>query len=142
MIAEYRKKHIFAVAELMQKYGEERGYTKSQCNELYTLGLLHDIGYAFLEEKDYEKHEVVGGLFLKEQGYKFWQEVYYHGVANSPYQSEYLDLLNLADMHIDYTGEYVSFDERLQDISRRYNTKIEELNSFKVVQELKAKGYK
>ena len=48
MITEYRKKHIFAVAELMQRYGQERNYPTDKCNELYTLGLLHDIGYAFL----------------------------------------------------------------------------------------------
>lgn len=67
MIADYRKKHIFAVAELMQKYGAERGFSQEKCNELYTLGLLHDVGYAFLEEKDFEKHEKVGGEFLKRQ---------------------------------------------------------------------------
>ena len=125
----------------MYKYGKERGFSLDKCNELYTLGLVHDIGYAFLEEKDYEKHEIVGGEVLKKQGYKFWKEVYYHGVTNSPYQSEYLDLLNLADMHIDYIGNYVSFDERLQDISKRYNKKIEELKSFKLAKELKQKGY-
>ena len=142
MIQEHRKKHIFAVAELMQRYGQERDYSAEQCNELYTLGLLHDIGYAFLEEKDYEKHEMVGGEVLHKQGYKFWKEVYYHGVANSPYQSEYLDLLNLADMHIDSEGNYVGLDERLEELSKRYNVPIKQLNSYPIVCELKEKGFK
>lgn len=141
MITNYRKKHIFAVAELMQSYGQERNYSADKCNELYTLGLLHDVGYAFLEEIDFEKHEVVGGEFLQKQGYKFWKEVYYHGVANSPYQSEYLDLLNLADMHIDSEGNYVSLDERLKELSKRYNVPIKQLNSYPIVQELKQKGF-
>lgn len=61
MIKEYRKKHIWAVAELMEKYGVERGFCQEKCQEMYILGVLHDIGYAFLEEKDFIKHNVVGG---------------------------------------------------------------------------------
>lgn len=63
-------------------------------------------------------------------------------MANSLYQSEYLDLLNLADMHIDSEGNYVTLDGRLEEISKRYNVKIEKLNSYPIVQELKQKGYK
>lgn len=141
MIAKYRKGHIFAVAELLKKYGKERGYSKSKCAELYTLGLLHDIGYAFLEKKDYFKHNTIGGEFLKGQGYKYWREVYYHGMAGAPYTSEYLDLLNLADMHIDSEGNYVSFDQRLDELSRRYNIEVEKLDSFAIIEELKQKGF-
>ena len=71
MITEEREKHIFAVAELMQKYGKEKKFSDEKCNELYTLGLLHDIGYAFLEEKDYEKHEIVGGGFCRNKDINF-----------------------------------------------------------------------
>lgn len=122
----------------MQKFALENGLN---ADELYTLGLLHDVGYAFLVKKDYEKHEKIGGEFLKSQGYKFWQEVYWHGVANSPYKSEYLDILNWADLHIDSEGNYVSFDERLEEISRRYHVPIDELNSKRIVDELKARGF-
>ncbi len=141
MITDYRKKHIFGVAELLQKYGKERNLPEEKCNELYTLGLLHDIGYAFLDEKDYAKHNIVGGQALQNQGYKFWQEVYYHGIANSPYQSEYLVLLNLADMHIDSEGNYVTLNGRLEELSKRNNVKIKDLDSFPIVQELKSKGF-
>ena len=119
MIKEYRKKHIFAVAELMQKYGQERNYSSDKCEELYTIGLLHDIGYAFLEEKDYIKHNVVGGEVLRKQGFKFWKEIYYHGVVNSPYQSEYLDILNIADMHIDSEGNYVTWGGEIGRIKQK-----------------------
>jgi len=40
---------------------------QKQIEELYTLGLLHDIGYEFLEEKDYAKHEIYGGGIFKRQ---------------------------------------------------------------------------
>ena len=142
MIKDYRKQHIWAVAELMEKYGKERNFSDEKCHELYVLGLLHDVGYQFLEEKDYVTHNVVGGEILKNQGYKFWREIYFHGVVNSPYQSEFLDLLNLADMHIDSEGNYVGLDERLEELSKRYNVPIKQLNSYPIVCELKAKGFK
>lgn len=141
MIKDYRKQHIWAVAELMEKYGKERNFSDEKCHELYVLGLLHDVGYQFLEEKDYVTHNVVGGGILKNQGYKFWREIYYHGVAKAPYQSEYLDLLNLADMHIDSEGNYVTLDERLEELSKRYDVPIKELDSYPIVQELKSKGF-
>lgn len=78
---------------------------------------------------------------MKAQGYKFWKEVYYHGVVDSPYQSELLDLLNLADMHIDSEGNYVTLDGRLEELSARYNVPIKELDSYPMVQELKRKGF-
>ena len=141
MIKEYRKQHIWAVAELMEKYGKERNFSDEKCHELYVLGLLHDVGYQFLEEKDYVTHNVVGGEILKNQGYKFWREIYFHGVVNSPYQSEFLDLLNLADMHIDSEGNYVTLDGRLEELSKRYDVPIKELDSYPIVQELKSKGF-
>lgn len=129
----------------MRKYaltnagGEE--FSEQEANELFALGLLHDIDYQFLDEKDYSKHEQVGGEFLKNQGYKYWQEVFYHGVANSSNKSKFLDVLNWTDMHIDSVGNFVSFDGRLKEISERYNVPIDKLNSKAIVDELKARGF-
>ncbi len=142
MISEDRKKHIFAVAEYLKLYAQNNKMNNTETEELYTLGLLHDIGYEFAQEKDYMIHNKIGGEILKKQGYKFWQEVYYHGEANSPYKSKYLDLLNWADMHIDSSGNYVSFDERLEEISNRYNVPINDLYSKAIVDELKSRGFK
>lgn len=115
--------------------------TQEEIEDLYTLGLVHDIGYEFLEEKDYINHEIYGALLLKRQGYKYWKEVYYHGVANCKYKSKFLDLLNWADMRIDSSGNNVSMDGRLEELSRRYNIQIEKLNSYPIVCELKQKGF-
>ena len=79
---------------------------------------------------------------LKKQGYKFWREVYYHGVAGCKFKSKYLDLLNWADMRIDSSGNEVSLDGRLEELSQRYNVPIPKLNSYPIVCELKSKGYK
>lgn len=141
MISKDREGHIFAVAKLMEKYGKENNFSSLEINELFTLGLLHDIGYEFVEEKDYRDHNVAGGGFLRNQGYKYWQEVYWHGVVDSPYKSEFLDILNWADMHIDSVGNFVSLDGRLEELSKRYNVPIDELDSKPIVDELKARGF-
>lgn len=142
MITENRKKHIWAVAEFLKNFATEQNMKSEDCEALYTLGMLHDIGYEFLEEKDYLTHNIVGGNLLKNLGYKYWKEVYYHGIPNSPYQSYFLDLLNWADARTDGTGNTVSFEEGLLDISRRYNIPVEKLEYLKLVEELKDKGFK
>ena len=140
MIDENRKKHIFGVAEFLKEFAIESNLSEEDCKDLYTLGLLHDIGYAFTNKENQKDHNKIGGEILKKQGYKYWKEVYYHGIPNSPYQSRFLDLLNWADMHIDGYGNYATAQERLEDVSRRYNTKIEDLECAKIVEELKQKG--
>ena len=141
MISEDRKKHIWAVAEFLKNYATKQNMKKQDVEDLYTLGLLHDIGYEFLKEKDYETHEIYGGEVLKRQGYEYWKEVYFHGQAKCKYQSKFLDLLNWADMRIDSSGNEVSLDGRLEELSKRYKLPIEKLNSYPIVCELKEKGY-
>ncbi len=48
------------------------------------------------------------------------EEVYYHGKINTSFSSQYLDILNMADMQINKYGEDVGFEERLKDIKNRY----------------------
>ena len=142
MISQDRKQHIYGVAEFLKNYAISQNMPQEDVESLYTLGLLHDIGYEFLEEKDYIKHIVGGGGILKKLGYKYWKEVYYHCVAGAEYSSKFLDLLNWADMRIDSSGNNVSLDGRLEELSTRYNVPIKELDSYPIVCELKAKGFK
>lgn len=141
MISNDRKNHIWAVAEFLKNYAVKQNFPKQDIENLFTLGLLHDIGYEFCDSENYSNHNIIGGNLLKQQKFKLWKEVYYHGTPNSPYQSLYLDLLNWADMHIDHTGNFVSYEERLKEISSRYNKPIKELACYKIVYELKQKGF-
>lgn len=141
MISNERQKHILGVARLLKQEGEKRKFSKNKIEELFVLGLLHDLGYEFIDEQDYSRHNQIGGEILKKQNYKYWKEVYYHGVPNSLYQSEFLDLLNWADMHINASGEYVDFEKRLLDISTRHKKPICELDSTIIVEELKKKEF-
>lgn len=134
MIDDNRYKHIRSVAELMAEIAPE-GKEK----EMFLLGFLHDIGYLY-QPKD---HNFFGGNLLKEQGYKYWQEVYWHGVPDTEYESAALDLLNAADMQVNGKGERVSYSERLEDIASRYGDDSSQyLLAQKMVKFLEAKGLK
>lgn len=141
MITVDRQKHMFEVANFLKDFAIKEKMKSQDVEDLFTLGLLHDIGYEFLDEKDYSTHPIVGGLMLKKQKYKYWKEVYYHGEANCKYKSKFLDLLNWADMHIDGKGNYVSFEGRMQDIDKRYAGCKNKPDIKPIVDELKAKGF-
>ncbi len=113
---EYRLKHSYAVANKMMELGKQKGLSEDELKELFLLGYVHDIGYQF----DKDNHGVIGGNILKNNNYKYWKEVYYHGKANCEYKSLYLDILNEADMSIDKYGNDVGFEKRLIDIKNRY----------------------
>ena len=130
-----RLKHSYAVANKMVELGKERKLSNEQLKELFVLGYLHDIGYQYGTN---ENHNDIGGNLLKENNYKYWKEVYYHGVPDSEYKSLYLDILNTADMMIDKSGNDIGFDKRLEDIKNRYGKdSIQYINCVKIVYELK-----
>ena len=136
MINNDRLNHIFEVAKLMKEKAELIGLDKE---EMLTLGMLHDIGYEFGKNND---HNFVGFQILDKQNYKYAKEVLYHGCPNCEYQSKALDLLNFADMHIDKSGKYVSYEQRLEDIkTRRGESSLAYINSKKVIDELISKKF-
>lgn len=141
MLTQDRKKHIYAVAEFLKNYAISWNMPRKDIEALFVLGLVHDIGYEFLNKKHYTEHGKYGGLLLKRLGYKYWKEVYYHGVANCKYKSKFLDLLNWADMRIDGKGNLVSFEGRIQDVEKRYAGCKNKPDIKALVNELKAKGF-
>lgn len=132
MIDANRQNHIIAVARFMKNNAEKVGLNSE---EMFTLGFLHDIGYEF---DPTFTHNKTGGILLKNQNYKYYNEVYFHGTPQMEFKSKELDFLNFADMHIDKTGKYVSFDERLEDIkTRRGENSDFYINSKTIINELK-----
>ena len=115
-----RLKHSISVGRKMIEIGKELNLPNNELKELFLLGYNHDIGYEFVEKG--VNHNTVGGNILKENGYKYWQEVYNHGELNSDYKSLYLSILNKADMQIDKYGNDVGYDKRLEDIRSRYGS--------------------
>ena len=123
MINKNRELHMFGVANYMYQNAEKHNLDK---NEMYLLGLMHDIGY-LIDEKN---HEEIGGEFLKSQNYKYADFIKNHAILPSIYmklkdctESEIpkeLILLWTADMSIDLNGKNIGFDERLKDIGLRH----------------------
>ena len=110
-------KYSISVARRMVEIGKSYGLSDKELEKFFVLGLNHDIGYEF---DDGKSHNVVGGNILKRGNYKYWKEVYYHGVVQEEYSSLYLKILNTADMQVDKYGNVVGFEERLKDIKSRY----------------------
>jgi len=130
-----RLKHSISVGRKMVELGKKYNLTEEDLNNLFLLGYNHDIGYEF--EKNGVDHNIIGGNILKENGYKFWKEVYYHGNPDSEYNSLYLDILNEADMQIDKYGNDVGFEKRLEDIKNRYGENSKPyLSSKKIISNL------
>jgi hypothetical protein len=114
-----RLKHLNEVAKRMRDYVAQHS-EKFDClpEDMYILGLIHDVGYAFVDRQ--EDHASAAGEVLKTQGYKYWKEVYYHGIPQNEYDSIELRLLNYIDITTGPSGDIVSVDERIEDIKERY----------------------
>lgn len=117
MIDEDRIKHSLAVARKMVSIANEMGMDEKEKENCFVIGLNHDIGYEFTNK---ESHGKVGGEILRNSGFEFWKEIYYHGDFNKEFSSKYLTILNKADMQIDKYGNDVGYEKRLEDIKSRY----------------------
>ena len=115
---EDRIKHSLAVARKMKEIAKSMNLTEKGIEDCFIIGYNHDIGYEFTENGI--EHNVVGGLILKDRGFKYWKEIYYHGEIDINYDSLYLTILNQADMQIDKYGNDVGYEKRLEDIKSRY----------------------
>lgn len=130
-----RLNHSYSVALKMIEIGIEKGLDDIELKDLFVLGLNHDIGYQFSENN--KEHNTIGGELLKNNGYKYWKEVYYHGSDQDEYNSLYLDILNEADMSVDKYGNDVGFESRLEDIGKRYGINSKVYNRcFNIIKEL------
>lgn len=117
-----RLNHSITVANRMKEIVSQNS-DKFYCsaNEAFIIGYLHDIGYKFVDNLLDHAHK--GGEVLKEQGYKYWKEIYYHGLVQNEYHSNELDLLNFIDITTGPQGQILTVQERIEDICQRYGKK-------------------
>lgn len=113
-----RLKHSLAVARKMVEIAKLNKMSDIEIEKCFVIGYNHDIGYEFTDNGI--NHNKIGGKILKQNGFKYWKEIYYHGIVDSEYESIYLNILNQADMQIDKYGNDVGYDKRLEDIKTRY----------------------
>ena len=109
--------HSITVWRVMQQLALDKTGEQDYANDMFVLWYLHDIGKQFWYTSD---HAERWWEILKRVGYKYRQEVYYHGGVNIQYSSPELDLLNTADLQVTLSWEHVSPQKRLEDIAIRH----------------------
>ncbi len=122
---EDRLRHSIAVARKMVEIAKSKNLSDEDIKNCFIIGYNHDVGYEFT--KNGNNHNTIGGEILR-NNFKYWREIYYHGEINVEYKSQYLDILNQADMQIDKYGNDVGYDKRLEDIKSRYGEDSEVYN--------------
>lgn len=130
-----RLKHCISVARKMMEIGKGYNLSEEELKDLFLLGYNHDFGYEFCSGNI--EHNIIGGNVLKNNGYKYWKEVYYHGNPDADYDSLFLKILNMADMQIDKYGNDVGHAKRLEDIKTRYGEDSKQyINSSRLINSL------
>lgn len=129
---EDRIKHSIAVARKMVAIAKNKNLSEEEIKNCFVIGYNHDIGYEFTTNGI--NHNIIAGQILKNNNFKYWREIYYHGEINTDYNSVYLTILNQADMQIDKYGNDVGYSKRLEDIKNRYHENSEIYNKcYKLV---------
>ena len=132
---EDRLRHSIAVARKMVEIAKSKNLSDEDIKNCFIIGYNHDVGYEFT--KNGNNHNTIGGEILR-NNFKYWREIYYHGEINVEYKSQYLDILNMADMQIDKYGNDVGFIKRLEDIENRYGKESKQyINAEKLIKKLK-----
>lgn len=118
-ISEERIMHMLQVGRTAYQLSKEMfNWDETKCQQMFTLGLMHDCGYEYSESQS--DHPVVGATLLSECNYQFSEEIRWHGIASAPYESDELLVLNIADLLTGSLGEIVSLNERLCSIKNKY----------------------
>lgn len=115
-IRDNKMRHIHSVAEWMYDHAHEYNLNPE---EMYVLGLLHDIGY--LRTKT--GHATIGAHILKSTGLdrRFLYAIENHGTdLHDVKVTPELLLLKRADLQINSAGDFVGYTARLKDLKTRY----------------------
>ena len=123
-ISKERIAHMHGVAEFMYQHAEEYGLKNK--DEMYLLGLIHDIGYLYGKKEQHEQlgAELLGldtyyGKFVQFHSFTPQEYMDYHKILASEIPNEMIFLWT-ADLSVDLTGEAVGFKKRLEDIGNRH----------------------
>lgn len=137
LITNERIAHMHGVAEWMYEHAEEYGCANK--DEMYLLGLIHDIGYIYGNKEEHEQKgaELLGlntyyGKFVQAHGLTPQEYMDCNGCFDSEIPNEMI-LLWTADMMVDSKGNVVGFKARLDDIEKRYGIDSE---SYRICKEI------
>lgn len=125
MISENKIKHILSVARRCKELAEEQGLSEEEQDACFAMGFLHDIGYEELKaSEDISEHgniscRMIANFFR--HGELALAAIRMHGKKTANL-SKYDIILNTADLTVDYKGDYVSVQQRLNDIQCRHGS--------------------
>ena len=138
-ISRERMTHMHGVAEWMYEHAEEYGCENK--DEMYLLGLVHDIGYLYGNKEEHEQKgaELLGintyyGRFVQAHGLTPQEYMDCYGCFASEIPNEMI-LLWSADMTVDLSGDAVGFEKRLENIGNRHGTDSEPYRKCKETME-------
>lgn len=122
-INKYKMAHMIGVAEYMRERAEDYNLNP---DEMYAVGLLHDIGYI----GGRQGHEQYGAEIMRNLGmdYDVLFAINHHGENMKDVAAQYgkdnlypvYVLMVEADMSVDARGYRVGFEGRIADIKNRY----------------------
>ena len=145
LISKEKMKHMHAVAEYMYDNAESYGLKPE---DMYVLGLLHDVGCVHGQEGHAETGAGMLAHFMGSFGH-YANTIAAHGMSPSEYMErtgsrdipEDLMLLWEADMQIGPEGEFMGYGTRLADIGDRYGLHSNEYrNALQIIEFLQGKG--
>lgn len=119
-ISENRLHHMLAVGRKAYQIAKEMEQSEDFCRRMFVLGFNHDIGYEF--SKSRWEHAQLGADMLASLGVTNSYTlacVSKHGTI-PPDETLSWRILNMADMLIDYKGDEVTAEQRLQGLREHY----------------------
>lgn len=144
MIDENRLKHMIGVARRCYSLAkDEFNMDEEKARQMWLMGLLHDIGYEFMEDEDIPNHPIIGFDILSiepERMSDISYAILNHGETDSSWGvNDYI--LNLADMTVDSKGNDVTLADRCRDIEERYGRySVQSCKALNMVSKINAYG--
>lgn len=142
VLSEERIKHMHGVAEFMYAHADEFECKQLDKEQLYVVGLLHDIGYI----KSIHGHGVRGAELIGEETFMY-ECIWWHEVPPQEYMEvthlsaceipQEIVLLWLADMSVESTGENagreIGVKQRLASIEEHFGSNSKQYRTSKQI---------
>lgn len=117
-ITENRMKHMLGVARKSYEIAKEKYHlSEFDARKAFVIGFNHDIGYEF--SKSPSNHPFIGYEMIENAFNSECLPIKNHG--SNIEQNVFSKILNEADLQVDSKGNFVTVEERLEDIKSRYS---------------------
>ena len=124
MMSNEKVLHSLGVARCCYEIARENHIEENKARIMWLMGFLHDIGYEFTDtpyEHAKESFEVVRELFNNKFAHlAIISAIKNHGDPDINEPSDWLRILNYADMTTDNNGNSISVEKKLEEIKGKY----------------------